>query len=74
METGVSTPVPKISARLRAAGVLLIIGLIIEVLSFLWIHPLAFMSFLMIGCAFLGLGIVLFLWTLVTVGKAEPSA
>jgi len=51
-----------------------IIGLIIEILSFLWDHPLTFMGFLVIGCAFLGLGIVLFLWTLVTLGKAEPSA
>ena len=73
METGVSSRIRKLSSRLRAAGILLIIGLMIEILSFFWVHPLAFMSFLVIGCAFIGLGIVLFLWTLVTVGKPEPS-
>ena len=74
METGVSARTSRLSSRLRLAGILLIIGLIIEILSFLWDHPLTFMGFLVIGCAFLGLGIVLFLWTLVTLGKAEPSA
>lgn len=65
---------PQISSRLRAAGILLIIGLIIEILSFVWVHPLAFMSFLVIGCTFLGLGIVLFLWTLVPHSKAQPTS
>lgn len=74
METGVSARVPQISSRLRAAGILLIIGLIIEILSFVWVHPLAFMSFLVIGCTFLGLGIVLFLWTLVPHSKAQPTS
>jgi hypothetical protein len=75
LETGVRPHVAvPLGRRLRAAGVLLILGLIIEILSFFWVHPLAFMGFLVIGCALLGLGIVLFLWTLVSIGKAEPSA
>jgi hypothetical protein len=52
-------------SRLRTSGILVIIGLIIEIISFFWIHPIAFMSFLVFGCGFLGLGILLFLWTLV---------
>jgi uncharacterized membrane protein YczE len=74
LETGVSARRPQLGSRLRVAGILLIIGLIIEIFSFLWDHPLTFMAFLVIGCTFIGLGIVLFLWTLVTLGKAEPSA
>jgi len=75
LETVVNSQPPfKLSLRLRAAGVLLIVGLAIEILSFFWIHPLAFMGFLVIGCAFLGLGIVLFLWTLVSIAKSGPSA
>jgi len=54
---------------LQTAGVLLILGLVVEILSFFWIHPIAFMSFLVIGCGLLGLGIVVFLWTLLTVGR-----
>jgi hypothetical protein len=59
----------KLYSRLRTSGTLVIAGLIIEILSFFWIHPIAFMSFLVLGCGFLGVGIVLFLWTLVTMGR-----
>jgi uncharacterized membrane protein YczE len=75
LETGIKPHgVVRLRSRLRLAGILLIIGLLIEILSFFWVHPLAFMGFLVIGCLLLGLGIVLFLWTLVSVGKTEPSA
>jgi hypothetical protein len=59
----------RLRSRLRTAGILLILGLLVEILSFFWIHPIAFMSFLVIGCGLLGLGILFFLWTLVTVGR-----
>ena len=56
-------------SRLRVAGLLVILGLAVEIVSFLWVHPMAFMGFLVIGCGFLGLGILVFLWTLLTAGK-----
>ena len=59
----------KLYSRLRTSGTLVIVGLIVEILSFFWIHPIAFMTFLVLGCGFLGVGIVLFLWTLVTMGR-----
>ena len=59
----------KLQTRLRVAGVLVIVGLVVEILSLFWVHPIAFMSFLMLGCGFLGLGILLFLWTLVGSAK-----
>jgi hypothetical protein len=48
---------------------LVICGLASEILSLFWVHPIAFMSFIVIGCGFLGLGILLFLWTLVGLGR-----
>ena len=59
----------KVHARLRVAGVLVIVGLVVEILSLFWVHPIAFMSFLTIGCGFMGLGILIFLWTLVAPGR-----
>jgi hypothetical protein len=60
--------------RLRAAGILSIAGLVIEILSFFWLHPLAFVAFLVLGCGFIGLGIAIFLWSLVGIGTTPPPA
>ena len=67
METGIASVVqPAILSRLRIAGVLLIAGLIVELLSLFWTHPLAFMAFIGIGCVLMGIGIVVFLWMLLS--------
>jgi len=49
----------------RFSGGLLIIGLCIEAISLHWIHPLAFLAFFVIGGAFLGAGVLLFLYSIV---------
>jgi hypothetical protein len=59
--------------RLRISGVLIILGLLVELLSLIRIHPLAFMAFLVIGGALLLAGVVLYLFSLVSVGGAPPS-
>jgi hypothetical protein len=41
-------------------------GLIIQMLTLLWTHPLAFMAFLLIGCPLVGAGILLYLYSLVS--------
>ncbi len=69
METRVDEA--RLHTRLRVAGFLVVSGLAVEIASFFWVHPIAFMSFLVIGCGFLGLGIVVFLWTLLTAGREE---
>ncbi len=51
--------------RLSAAGVIVAAGLLIQILSHLWIHPLAFMSFLIIGTPLVVLGVLLFLLSLI---------
>ena len=60
------TPDDFISRRLRIAGVLIVLGLIVEALSLIWNHPLSFVAFLSIGGLLLFLGIVVYLTALVT--------
>lgn len=52
--------------KLRTAGILIIIGLVVEAISLAWNNPLSFVAFLGIGGLFLALGILLYLWTLVS--------
>lgn len=50
---------------LRISGVLLILGLAIEAVSLCFNHPLSFMGFIIVGGLLLGVGVVLFLISLV---------
>jgi hypothetical protein len=60
------TPDDFISRRLQIAGVLIVLGLIVEALSLIWNHPLSFVAFLAIGGLLLFLGIVVYLTALVS--------
>lgn len=60
--------------KLRTAGILIIIGLVVEAISLAWNNPLSFVAFLGIGGLFLALGILLYLWTLVSYGRSDESA
>ncbi len=50
--------------RFRTAGILIVLGLVVESLSLLWNHPLSFVAFVGIGGLLLAAGIVLYLWSL----------
>jgi predicted membrane channel-forming protein YqfA (hemolysin III family) len=50
-----------IEGRLRISGVLIVLGLLVEALSLIRIHPLAFLSFMFIGGALLIAGIIVYL-------------
>jgi hypothetical protein len=52
--------------RLRIAGSLIIIGLAVEALSLIRVHPLAFLAFMFIGGACLIAGVALYLYAIVT--------
>lgn len=52
--------------KLRTSGILIIIGLIVEAISMGWNSPLSFIAFLCIGGFFLVIGILSYLWSLVT--------
>ncbi|MGB2621317.1 MAG: hypothetical protein WA857_04800 [Candidatus Acidiferrum sp.] len=50
---------------LRVAGALIILGLIVEIVSLLRVHPLMFALFAFVGVFLIGLGIVVYLASLV---------
>ena len=65
---------PKMSRALRVSGLLLIIGLLIELISLHFNHPLSFLGFMFIGGAFIALGVLVYLWALVTLASTGPSS
>ncbi len=55
-----------IEHRIRWSGRLIVTGLVVQLLSLLWTHPLAFVGFLLIGCPLVAAGILFFLYSLVS--------
>ena len=60
--------VPAIESRIRWAGELVVAGLVVQLFTMYWAHPLAFMAFLIIGCPLMLAGILLYLYSLVARG------
>jgi hypothetical protein len=58
---------------LRIAGVLLMLGLCTEAISLLWVHPIAFIVFFVVGGTLLGAGVLLFLYSLVFFRSSPDS-
>jgi hypothetical protein len=52
--------------RLQFSGILLLLGLLVEALCLLWTRPIAFVLFLGVGGLFLGLGVLIYLSSLVS--------
>ena len=61
-----------IQRLLRISSALVILGLLVEIASLLWFHPLAFVLFVFVGASLICLGILVYLVSLVFI--AEPSA
>ncbi|MFY9803099.1 MAG: hypothetical protein WA211_10595 [Candidatus Acidiferrales bacterium] len=61
-----------IGRLLRISSALVIAGLLLEIVSLLWFHPLSFVLFAFIAVVLIGLGIVVYLVSLVFV--AAPLA
>jgi len=64
---------PLVERRLRWAGVLIAVGLIIQLTTFIWLHPLAFIAFAVIGCPLVAAGVLLFLYSLVSHQPAQDG-
>jgi hypothetical protein len=62
----------KIEKRIRVAGILLIAGLVVELVTLRWSHPTAFLFFLFLGGTMIVLGIVIYLFSLVS-AESKPS-
>ncbi len=56
----------RIERRIRWSGMLIVVGLVVQMVSLVWAHPLAFVGFILVGCPPVGAGIVLFLYSLVS--------
>jgi RsiW-degrading membrane proteinase PrsW (M82 family) len=59
-------PVDSMSQRLRISGMFVIIGLLVEALCLVWSKPIAFVVLVCIGGTLIGLGVLFFLYSLVT--------
>jgi hypothetical protein len=54
---------------LRIAGTLIMFGLLIELVSLSWEHPLAFILFMFAGGLAMALGIIAYLYSIVSRGS-----
>ena len=61
-------PLTKLEKRLRLSGLLVVVGLLVELGSLHWAHPTAFLFFLLLGGTMMGLGMVVYLYSLVARG------
>ena len=50
---------------LQVSSGLIVLGLLVEIVSLLWFHPLSFVLFVFVGVILMGLGIVVYLLSLV---------
>ena len=55
---------------LRASSILVIAGLLAEIVSILWFHPLSFVLFVFVAAGLTAVGILIFLVSLLFVAKA----
>ncbi|MGB8653730.1 MAG: hypothetical protein WCD23_04360 [Candidatus Acidiferrales bacterium] len=58
---------------LQISSALAIAGLLIEIVSLLWFHPLSFVLFAFVAATLVGLGIVVYLVSLVFVVTPAPE-
>jgi hypothetical protein len=54
--------------KIRWAARLIAAGLVVQVATSLFVHPLAFVAFLLVACPLAAAGMLLFLWALATQG------
>ena len=59
--------------RLRISGILIALGLLVEALSLMRVHPLAFLGFMFIGGAFLIAGIAVYLFSVVSLPSPSDN-
>ncbi len=60
---------PVVEKRMKVASVLIGVGLLVQLLALLRVHPLSFVAFLVVGCPLVGAGVIFYLISLVPGGK-----
>jgi len=58
---------------LRLSSALVILGLVVEVASLLWFHPLSFVLFVFLAGSLTGIGILIYLLSLVFLVTGSPA-
>jgi len=58
---------------LRISSALIILGLLVEIVSLLWFHPLSFVLFAFVGATLIGSGILVYLVSLVLVATSPTG-
>lgn len=59
---------------LRISSAFIILGLVVEIISLLWYHPLSFVLFAFIGISLIGLGILVYLVSLAFVASRSTDS
>ena len=59
-------PLTNVQKRIRMAGIFVIAGLVVELITLRWSHPTAFLFFLLVGGALMMVGILIYLLSLVS--------
>jgi predicted membrane channel-forming protein YqfA (hemolysin III family) len=62
--------VNQLEKRRQVAGIFIVLGLVVEALCLMWSTPIAFVIFVVIGGLLMFVGIVLYLYSLVSDLKA----
>jgi hypothetical protein len=52
--------------RIRLSGLLVVVGLLLQMLTLPMTHPLAFVGFILLGCPLVAAGMLFFLYLLVS--------
>jgi hypothetical protein len=70
-----TTQPSKLDLRLRRSGLLVAIGLIVELISLLWNHPTAFLLFLGAGAVLIAAGILYYFYSIASASEppSEPE-
>jgi hypothetical protein len=72
MEGGSAVTVTsKLGRRLEISGTLILLGLLVEAICLLWSRPIAFVVFVSLGGLLIGVGVLLFLYSLVTLDQSS---
>ena len=66
-------PGSALERRLRISGILVVLGLLVEALSLIHLHPLSFLSFMFLGGGLLVAGFATYLYALVSVSPASAG-
>ena len=52
--------------RLQGAGIIIAVGLLVQLATLYWSHPLAFVLFIVLGGTLVGVGVLLYLYSIVS--------